>query len=145
MFGSIRIFAAIVLAALAMAQTASHVMAAEVLPPEPGIEATIQDQIDAFVADDVATAFSFASPNIKMLFGSSERFGQMVRDGYPMVWRPDELRFLELRDIDGALWQKVMIRDQAGRFHVLDYQMIPGGAGWQINGVQILRAPGVGA
>ena len=119
--------------------------AAEVLPPEPGIESTIRSQIDAFLIDDFATAFTFASPNIKSLFGSSERFGQMVRNGYPMVWRPGELRFLELRDIDGALWQKVMIRDQAGEFHMLDYQMIEGPEGWQINGVQILRRPDVGA
>jgi hypothetical protein len=55
------------------------------------------------------------------------------------------VRFLELRDIDGALWQKVMIRDQAGEFHVLDYQMIQTAEGWQINGVQLLRAPDVGA
>ncbi|WP_413720388.1 DUF4864 domain-containing protein [Silicimonas sp. MF1-12-2] len=119
--------------------------AAEVLPSEPGIESTIRSQIDAFLIDDFATAFTFASPNIKSLFGSSERFGQMVRNGYPMVWRPGEVRFLELRDIDGALWQKVMIRDQAGEFHMLDYQMIEGPEGWQINGVQILRRPDVGA
>lgn len=119
--------------------------AAEVLPPEPGIETTIRGQMDAFQADDFATAFTFASPNIKMLFGTSDRFGQMVRNGYPMVWRPGEVRFLELRDIDGALWQKVMIRDRAGEFHVLDYQMINGPEGWQINGVQILRQPDVGA
>lgn len=119
--------------------------AAEVLPAEPGIENVIQSQIDAFLVDDFATAFTFASPNIKMLFGSPDRFGQMVRNGFPMVWRPGDVRFLELRDIDGALWQKVMIRDQSGGFHMLDYQMIKGANGWQINGVQILRAPDVGA
>ena len=125
--------------------TSERVMAADVLPPEPGIETTIQGQIDAFLADDFATAFTFASPNIKMLFGNSERFGQMVQNGYPMVWRPGEVRFLELRDINGALWQKVMIRDRAGEFHILDYQMIQGADGWRINGVQILRRPDVGA
>lgn len=119
--------------------------AAEVLPADPGIEGTIQRQIDAFLVDDFATAFTFASPNIKMLFGSPERFGQMVQNGFPMVWRPGEVRFLELRDINGALWQKVMIRDQAGGMHMLDYQMIEGADGWRINGVQILRAPDVGA
>lgn len=119
--------------------------AADVMPAEPGIENTIQSQIDAFLVDDFATAFTFASPNIKQLFGSSDRFGQMVRNGFPMVWRPGEVQFLELRDINGALWQKVMIRDQAGALHMLDYQMIEGAEGWQINGVQILRAPDVGA
>ena len=69
----------------------------------------------------------------------------MVRNGYPMVWRPGEVRYLELRDIDGALWQKVLIRDQSGRLHILDYQMVETGDGWRINGVQLLRPPGVGA
>ena len=138
-------FLSAVLLAITLLAWSEGAEAAEVLPAEPDIEATIQGQIDAFLVDDFATAFTFASPNIKSLFGSSERFGQMVRNGYPMVWRPGELRFLELRDIDGALWQKVIIRDQAGEFHLLDYQMIQGPDGWQINGVQILRQPDVGA
>lgn len=115
------------------------------MAPEPGIENTIQSQIDAFLIDDFATAFTFASPNIKSLFGNSDRFGQMVRNGYPMVWRPGEVRFLELRDVNGALWQKVMIRDQAGGYHVLDYQMIEGAEGWRINAVHLLPQPDVGA
>ncbi|MDJ1015043.1 MAG: DUF4864 domain-containing protein [Paracoccaceae bacterium] len=121
------------------------VRAADVLPAEPGIEGTIQSQIDAFLVDDFVTAFTFASPNIQGMFGSPERFGSMVRSGYPMVWRPGEVRFLELRDVGGQLWQKVMIRDQQGQLHVLDYQMVQSEGLWKINGVQVLRAPGVGA
>ena len=134
-----------VIVCLAWVSLGAETNAAEVLPPEPGIETTIQSQIDAFLADDFPKAFTFASPNIRMLFGSPERFGAMVRQGYPMVWRPGEVRFLELRDIDGALWQKVLIRDQSGRLHILDYQMVETGDGWRINGVQLLRPPGVGA
>lgn len=111
----------------------------------PAIEGTIQSQIDAFVADDFERAFGFASNNIRGLFGTSERFGQMVRQGYPMVWRPGEVQYLDLRNIDGRLWQKVMIVDQAGVPHLLDYQMIETPEGWRINAVQILRAPSVGA
>lgn len=119
--------------------------AAEVLPSEPAIEGTIQSQIEAFQADDFEGAFTFASPNIQTLFRSPDNFGSMVRNGYPMVWRPDELRFLELREIAGSLWQKVLIRDGAGTVHILDYQMIETPDGWRINGVQLLRAPDVGA
>lgn len=112
------------------------------------IEATIQRQIEAFLADDFARAFTFASPMIRDLFGTPERFGQMVRQGYPMVWRPAEVRYLDLRAVAGELWQRVMIVDQAGAVHLLDYQMIPSddgaGAGWAINGVQILRASRLG-
>jgi len=110
----------------------------------PAIQGVISSQVEAFLADDFATAFTFASPNIKRLFGTPERFGDMVRNGYPMVWRPDELRFLELREIAGTHWQKVLIRDRAGTFHVLDYAMVETAEGWQINGVQILPAPDLG-
>ena len=113
--------------------------------PGGAIEGVIRSQIDAFLADDFATAFSFASPSIQRIFGSPENFGAMVRDGYPMVWRPDAVRFGELREIGGRLWQRVIVTDAAGRVHALDYQMIETEDGWQINGVQLLQAPGVGA
>ena len=119
--------------------------AEDTLAPEPGIEATIGGQIDAFLVDDFAQAFTFASPNIQGMFGSSELFGQMVRQGYPMVWRPGDVQFLELRNVAGNLWQRVLIRDQAGGVHMLDYQMVETVDGWRINGVQILQAPDVSA
>lgn len=110
-----------------------------------GIEETILNQIDAFKADDFATAFTFASPSIKSIFMSPENFGRMVKQGYPMVHRPGSVRMLDSREVGGRLWQKVMITDQAGRTHILDYQMIEGPEGWLINGVQLLPEPGVGA
>lgn len=112
---------------------------------ENPIEKVIADQLAAFQADDFDTAYSFASPTIKRLFGSPERFGQMVRDGYPMVYRPADVTMLEQRDMGGQTVQRVMMRDAAGRLHFLAYQMIDTPEGWQINGVQILRAPEVGA
>lgn len=111
----------------------------------PGIETTIQNQFNAFLQDDVATAFTYASPNIKGMFGTPEQFGRMVQQGYPMVWRPADVRFLELRNIAGNLWQRVMVTDQSGAVHMLDYQMIETAEGWQINGVQLLPQAGVGA
>ena len=111
----------------------------------PAIETIIQQQFDAFRADDVGTAFSFASPNIKGIFGTAENFGMMVRNGYPMVWRPAEVQFLDLREVAGNLWQRVMVTDQAGRTHLLDYQMVQTDQGWQINAVQLLPQAGVGA
>lgn len=109
------------------------------------ITGTIQSQIDAFLADDFETAFTFASPNIKRIFGDSERFGTMVRQGYPMVWRPAEVRFLELDSMGPYLLQKVLITDAQGVPHLLEYQMIQTADGWQINGVRLLEAPEVGA
>lgn len=120
-------------------------LAQPVAAQEEAIRGTIQSQLEAFLADDFATAFTFASPNIKRLFGTPERFGLMVREGYPMVWRPGEVRYLELEGQGGVRSQKVVITDAAGVPHVLDYQMIETTEGWQINGVRILQAPPVGA
>ncbi|MGJ8621207.1 MAG: DUF4864 domain-containing protein [Yoonia sp.] len=109
------------------------------------IEDVIGSQLEAFNDRDVETAWTFASPNIKRLFGSSENFGSMVQQGYPMVWDNAEVRFLELRDVRGNLWQKIMLRDAQGNLHMLDYQMVETADGWQINGVQLLPMPDVGA
>ncbi|MFN4158102.1 MAG: DUF4864 domain-containing protein [Gemmobacter sp.] len=110
-----------------------------------GIESAIRSQIDAFLADDFATAFTFAAPNIKGMFRTPENFGAMVKNGYPMVHRPSSVRMLELREVAGGLSQRVMVTDAEGRTHLLDYQMLQTSDGWQINGVQLLKAAGVGA
>ena len=109
------------------------------------IEGVIGDQLQAFNDRDVEGAWQFASPNIQSLFGNPGNFGMMVQRGYPMVWDNADVRFLELREIAGNLWQKVMIRDANGTLHLLDYQMIETPNGWQINGVQLLPAPDIGA
>jgi hypothetical protein len=119
----------------AMAQTADRT----------GIESTIRGQIDAFLADDFTTAFTFAAPNIKGMFRTPENFGAMVRNGYPMVYRPSSVRMLDLREVAGALWQRVLVTDAQGQTHMLDYQMLQTPEGWQINGVQLLKGAGVGA
>lgn len=106
----------------------------------PQIQDTIQSQIEAFRADDFATAFSFASPGIQRIFRTPQNFGLMVREGYPMVWRPSEFSFMDLRQERGQTVQRLMIRDGAGRIHVLDYYMIPGENGWFINGVNLVEA-----
>ena len=100
----------------------------------------ISDQLTAFQQDDFATAFTFASPMIKGMFGTSERFGEMVRNGYPMVWRPSEVEFIGVRDVGGALVQDVLIRDADGVYYELEYEMIAGEDGWKINGVRVRRA-----
>lgn len=133
-----RIFLALALSGLALSANADGA-------PDPAIQGVIRSQTEAFLRDDLDTAFTFASPAIKRLFGTPDRFGEMVREGYPMVWRPSDIRFGELRAIAERLWQRVIVIDGAGRVHALDYEMIQTGDGWQINGVQLLPAPDVGA
>ncbi|WP_245820386.1 DUF4864 domain-containing protein [Flavimaricola marinus] len=108
------------------------------------IEDTIGSQLEAFNNRDIEGAWQYASPMIQGMFGTPQNFGMMVQQGYPMVWDNSDVRYLELREISGRLWQKVMLRDERGGLHVLDYQMIETDAGWQINGVSILPAPDIG-
>lgn len=112
---------------------------------QDAIRGVIGGQIEAFKADDFVSAFEYASPNIRGIFGTPENFGRMVTQGYPMVWRPAQIDYLELRDISGSLWQKLRIVDSEGRVHILDYLMLETPDGWKINGVQILKAPGLSA
>jgi len=137
MYGLVRMMAALVLALMLGAAPATA--------QERGIEDTITLQLEAFKKDDFGTAFDYASPTIKNIFRTPENFGAMVRQGYPMVWRPGDVTYLEQREIAGAIWQKVQIVDGAGRVHILDYQMIQTPEGWQINGVQLLKQPDVAA
>lgn len=112
---------------------------------EAPIQATIRDQIAAFQADDFARAFSFASPTIHDIFRTPENFGKMVREGYPMVWRPAAVEMQDLRTVAGSLWQRVRITDAKGQSYLLDYQMVEGPQGWLINAVQLQKAPDIGA
>jgi hypothetical protein len=112
---------------------------------KPAIISTIQSQFNAFSKDNFEQAFTYASPFIKSLFGTPKNFGVMVSRSYPMVHRAEDVRFLELRSVAGKLHQKVQVRDAEGRIHFLDYEMIPGENGWEINGVQLIKATGFSA
>ena len=102
-----RLTLALALAAAMAAGQATAQNAAE------DIRAVISEQIEAFKADDFARAFTYASPNIKRMFGDSVRFGRMVREGYPMVWRPSDVRFSGLSEEGGRTVQKAVRRSEA--------------------------------
>lgn len=112
---------------------------------DAAVTGVIDDQIEAFLADDLDRAFSFASPMIQGMFRTPETFGQMVRQGYPMVWRPADVRYGSATQDGGRVRQTVIITDRQGAVHALEYEMIPDGDGWRINGVRPLQAPSVGA
>lgn len=109
------------------------------------IEDVITRQLEAFNDRDVNTAWTFASPMIKGMFGNPTNFGMMVQNGYPMVWDNADVEFLELFEANGALVQRLTMRDAEGVRYVAEYQMIETADGWQINGVSIVPAPDVGA
>ena len=110
---------------------------------EQSIRSVINDQIAAFRADDLDAAYGHAAPGIQRLFPTPERFGTMVRRGYPMIWRPRAVEFFGLREERARIWQRVLITGPEGGLHVLDYEMREIDGLWRIGGV--VRVPGAGA
>lgn len=112
--------------------------------PDDSIQAVIADQIAAFQKNDVDRAFTHASPNIKRIFGTPKRFGQMVQQGYPMVWRPARYEWLKIVETASGPVQVVLFEDQSGRLHEAGYLMQQIDGIWRINGVKLRAVEGVG-
>ena len=143
-----RIFAALVLAVgltvsgpllsgTARAQQPAPVSDAD----RAAIRSIIQDQVDAFRRDDGEAAFGYASPTIRGMFGTADAFMDMVRQGYPMVYRPRVFDFAEIVMLNGAPTQKVHVVGPDGRPSTAFYPMtrLPDGS-WRIDGCY-LQAP----
>ncbi len=124
----------------ALAQDTPPAAQVEQLP----LQDIIRQQLDAFNARDVDLAWSFASPMIQGLFGNPGNFGMMVGEGYPMVWDNSAAKFLAQREVDGRIYQQVMVQDTNGALHVLEYAIIQTAQGWKIDGVSLLPPPDVG-
>jgi hypothetical protein len=95
----------------------------------------IQSQVEAFRRDDGDAAFGYASPSIRGLFGTSEIFMDMVRQGYQPVYRPRVFDFREIVTLHGQVTQKVHVVGPDGRPVTAFYPMtqLPDGS-WRIDG-----------
>ena len=105
------------------------------------IRDVIQGQVDAFQRDDGASAFGYASPTIRGMFGTSEVFMDMVRQGYQPVYRPRVFDFREIVTLQGQVTQKVHVVGPDGKPVTAFYPMtqLPDGT-WRIDGCY-LQAP----
>src|SRR6478735_4463103 len=101
----------------------------------------IGQQVEAFRRDDGDAAFGFASPTIQGMFGTSEIFMDMVRQGYQPVYRPRVFDFREIVSLHGQPAQKVHVVGPDGRPVTAYYPMtrLPDGT-WRIDGC-FLQAP----
>jgi len=106
------------------------------------IQQVIARQMAAFKRDDGVEAFSYASPGIRAMFGSVERFMAMVKAGYMPVYRPREATFEEVALLRGQPVQKLLIVGPDGAPVVALYtmEMQPDGA-WRIDGVVLVPLP----
>ena len=107
------------------------------------VREVIEAQLDAFAKDDAARAFSLAAPGIREIFGSAEKFMDMVRSSYAVVYRPKSVLFEAPVLIDGQVVQPVRMTDAEGRGWIAIYPMQrqPDGS-WRTNGCQLGRLTG---
>ena len=102
------------------------------------VQEIIRQQLEAFRADDAATAFGFASPGIQGMFGSSDNFMNMVRQSYPQVYRSREAEFRDVVDLNGRPTQRVLLVGPDGKPVIALYPMErqPDGS-WRIDGCML--------
>jgi len=108
------------------------------------IRKVISDQIDAFAHDDGPRAFSLATQGIQATFGTAEKFMEMVRTQYQVVYRPKTVQFQKPEIVEGEVVQPVRMTDAAGGAWLAIYPMVrEPGRGWRTNGCLLHRMPGV--
>lgn len=132
--------------AVATATLALHAAAsAAPLSPadEKSIHTVVQEQLEAFAADDATKAFSYAAPNVRRMMGSAERFMAMVRNGYPVVYRPASVAFLKPESQDAQAVQRVQMTDASGdswlAIYTLEQQT---SKAWRITGCTLVTNKG---
>jgi hypothetical protein len=97
----------------------------------------ISQQIEAFRQDDAPTAYSHAAPTVQAMFPTPAVFMEMVRRGYPAVYRATRYSFDPAKPHPGSgLLQPVRLEWNGGSpmiaIYLLDRQA---NGDWKIEGV----------
>jgi hypothetical protein len=111
---------------------------------DDNIDATrriIERQIDAFLKDDAATAYSFAAPGIQARYPDKDAFFAMVKKSYQPVYHPGNYAFGRHKIVGGGamILHEVIITGRDGKDWKAVYQMLrqPDGT-YRIGGVAMV-------
>lgn len=122
-------------------------VAAQTVPYEVGeadkqaIRMVIEIQLGAFQRDDAKAAFAQASPTVQAIFQTPARFMDMVRGGYQPVYRPRQVEFRDIIDLDGSPTQRVFIIGPDGAPVMALYPMeLQADGTWRIGGCYLVPA-----
>ena len=89
----------------------------------------VMQQLEAFRRDDFATAYTFASVNVRQMFDRAG-FEQMVRGGYPEI-----AHSASATGDAGEIYLFIRVLGDNGRSIEAVYELVSEGGGWRINGV----------
>lgn len=107
------------------------------------VRAVVEGQLAAFAADDAKRAFSYAAPSIRTMFQTPDRFMEMVRRGYPVVYRAATVLFLDPELIQGELIQGVRLTDLEGHLWLATYRLErQPDKSWRISGCDVQPSSG---
>ena len=103
---------------------------------------TISSQIEAFKQNNIEKAYTFAAPNIQAQISNPEVFGSMVKNGYPIIWRPKSFKFTKFQDLGNKFIQRVLFQSYDGRLEIYDYILEKYDDLWKIAGVLTINLAG---
>ena len=110
---------------------------------EKAVLAVVQSQLAAFAKDDGDKAFSYATPELRKSFGSSKAFMAMVKNGYPVVYRPASVVFLKPESSDADAIQRVQMQDSSGGAWLAVYSLQrQKDKSWRISGCVVIENKG---
>jgi hypothetical protein len=126
--------------ALSHSAVAEDPLSALTAPDQQAIRGVVEAQLDAFQHDDGTRAFGFATPTIQQKFGDAATFMQMVKSGYPPVYRPRSVAFEKLVDTQQGPDQILRLVGPDGLTYAAHYLMQKQSDGsWMINGCYLTR------
>ena len=108
------------------------------------IQSVIADQLKAFNEDDTQRAYAHAADTIKQIFPSSQIFMEMVRTGYPPVYRAKSWSFAEPTPLESGYSQIIRLTDEQGRLWNALYTLERDKTGeWKITSCRLLKSEGM--
>ena len=105
------------------------------------VKTVIEAQLASLTSGNAERAFSYASAAIRLQFGDAAKFMSMVQTSYPMLLQRAATSYFVPELADGAVLQKLQLRDRAGRLWLVTYQLLQQpDAAWRVNGCAVRPA-----
>ena len=110
---------------------------------EKAVQTVVQNQLAAFAKDDADKAFSYAAPELRKTIGSSAAFIAMIKNSYPVVYRPASVAFLKAEVSGDGVVQRVQMLNASGTSYLAVYSLQrQKDKTWRISGCAVVENKG---